>query len=203
VYDDVSTASSDGQTCLTPIGELANQRDQITLATYSSQTLGLQTSVTVNNLPAGFSYVNIHLDYGLKKTTGYAKSSILGNSCVNDADQTIVAALTPDVPDWQDYTFENGGTHTVQSINVFKKNPGVGGLNLRLDEMPVRNAPMELRNTKGQLIAPQQLTDEDGWYFINYKHTGKAQDFILKWVGTPYQKTVTLKANAMAQVDFP
>ena len=200
VYSDVEITQN-GQTCLIPGSTLAGYRYTFGLSAYgNSPEMGVtQNSVTVNDLPEGFSYINIHLDYGLKKTTGYSRTDFGGDECTNDANQTLTG---PDIPDCQSYHFSNGGDQYVESINNFKKNPGVGGLNLKTDETPVSGARMELRNARGQLLN-SQATDEDGWYFLGYKHTGKATDFTIVWVGSGLQKKVTLKANGMAQVDFP
>jgi uncharacterized repeat protein (TIGR01451 family) len=200
VYSDVEITQN-GETCLIPGSTLAGYQYTFGLGAFGvSPVMGdTQKSVTVNDLPEGFSYINIHLDYGLKKTTGYSKTDFGGDECTNDANQTLTG---PDIPDCQSYHFSNGGDQYVESINNFKKNPGVGGLNLKTDEMPVSGARMELRNARGQLLNSQP-TDEDGWYFLSYKHTGKAADFIIVWVGSGLQKKVTLKANGMMQVDFP
>jgi len=61
-----------------------------------------------------------------------------------------------------------------------------------------------LKNSKGTVIV-RGVTDEDGWYLLNYKHTGKAANFYVTLTppGKPGQtQTVTLKANAYFQVDF-
>jgi uncharacterized repeat protein (TIGR01451 family) len=195
VYDSVSMTNSGGQTCLTPIGEVANQRDEITLATYELPEFGQQTPITVNNLPIGLSYVNIHLDYGLKRTTGYVKNTD------NDAIQTVTDG--PDIPDCQEYIFTNGGVHKVESVNNFKKNPGVGGLLLNTFENPLPpGQTFKLRKSNGQQVGINGVTDVDGWFFISYKHTGPQAVYTVEWVNNG-SKTVTLKSNAMAQVNFP
>ena len=199
--DDTTTRIVDGQTCIYPGTGIANFRDQIVIGNGYNK-FGDTAVVPVQfQWPEGedFVYINIHLDYGLKGTAGYSKGT-------ND-DATSTLTGTTIIPNHQCYTFhaENSvplADDTVCSINSFKKNPGVGGLNQTLTEEPVPGAKMELRTLKGQLVTTQ-TTDEDGWYFLNYKHTGKASDYIVVSVPTGVRKQVTLKANGMAQVDFP
>jgi hypothetical protein len=87
-------------------------------------------------------------------------------------------------------------------VNVFKKNPGTAG-QVTLNFEPVEGAEIQLWSTK---MIGSAFTDEDGWYQILYKHTGKAQTFTLKYlrsrvlIGT---KQIQLKANGFVQVDFP
>ncbi len=157
------------------------------------------TSISVT-VPDGFSYVNIHLDYGLKGTTGYNKQ-VIGN--LNNAIQSLDG---PDIPDCQSYTFSNGGTQVVQSINSFKKNPGVGGLIVDGLDNPILGQTVKLRKLTqtGVQVGLTATTDEDGWYFINYKHTGSQATYWVEWFqGGPAFKSIQLRANGMAQVNFP
>jgi hypothetical protein len=48
------------------------------------------------------------------------------------------------------------------------------------------------------------VTDADGWYFWEFKYTGKETTFTVK-LGAPYstvQKTVPLKSNGYAVASF-
>jgi hypothetical protein len=48
------------------------------------------------------------------------------------------------------------------------------------------------------------ITDKDGFYALNYKHTGKAENFtvILGSGSTAVTKVVSLKANGWAEVSY-
>ncbi len=46
------------------------------------------------------------------------------------------------------------------------------------------------------------VTDQDGFYLINYKHTGKAAVFQVRVPEYGLMKEVTLKANGFAVVIF-
>jgi hypothetical protein len=87
-------------------------------------------------------------------------------------------------------------------LNTFKKNPGVGGLALTNLEGPMPHQNFILYNPSGVPVNRGVYSDEDGWYFISYKHTGKAATYTVEWTDTGQRKNVLLKANGMAQVDF-
>src|SRR5262249_58447761 len=123
----------------TPGIEIANAKTLVALSDYgNSPSFGSTTPVTVHvpALSGGFAYTNIHLDYDLKGRTGYTKTA---NGMNYDATNTT---SPPSIVYNQTYAFSDtaGGGDTTQSENVFKKNPGVGGLvvkNATAD--PVRN----------------------------------------------------------------
>jgi len=79
----------------------------VTLASYGGNPTFASTttvSVTLPPRPGGVAYINVHLDYGLKGTTGYAKD---GNNNAIDA-----MSLAMRIPDKQAYPFSdsNGGS---------------------------------------------------------------------------------------------
>ncbi len=131
VYNNVTfTPTSGGQTCLTPGTALTNpSQTYVTLDSYKPQAFGSYTVVEVP-IPAtgsdtGFLYINIHLDYGLKDTTYWSKG-------VNDnAVNTTVAASTirrSSIPHLTPSRMVRALSITITSNNIFKKNPGIGGL---------------------------------------------------------------------------
>ena len=88
---------------------------------YSSQAFGSTTTFNITGLPAGWVYVNVHPDYGLKGTTNYVSN---GRTTRGPAalDATTLAVR---IPYNVLYTFSdsNGGGATTQSENVFKRDP--------------------------------------------------------------------------------
>jgi hypothetical protein len=200
VYSNVGVTTSGGITCLTPSGELANENDQVTLSNYTPQAFGstYQVKVHVPALSGGFAYINIHLDYGLKGTTGYLKGGPSGNDAVDKTNTSIVR-----VPDLQTYAFSDtaGGSYTVSTTNAFKKNPGIGGKgNKTLTDDPVAaNTKVVITDANKKVVATV-YTDEDGWYMWSYKYTGKAATFNITMSGIT--KSITLKANGYAEVNF-
>ena len=161
VYDGVTVYSSGGQSCFQPGNGIAVNSKQITLASYTNGTyqnspdgnsVGTHTFTYSVTVPAsGFVYFNMHLDYGLKGTSGYAN---LNNDAVSQANASLYL-----IPDLADHTFQvsggQAGTSTIENINSFKKNPGVGGLSqLTTSQGPVANAKVTLRKggTTGTIV---------------------------------------------------
>jgi|GEM_PF-425485 len=147
----------------------------------------------------GFLYINLHLDYGLKKNIGELNP---GGS--NDAVGTVLTIEEG----WQ-YAFSVTGPEgysdedEVMNINSFKRSPGFGGLVLDEDGDPVVGAVIEIW-LKGALIGTAE-TDEDGWYMLDYKHTGKPTTFTLKLFveGEMITEiTVTVKPASFSMVIF-
>ena len=177
VYADVGVVTTNGTTCLTPIDELSNQSDQVTLVNYIPQAFGSTTTVTIHvpALPGGFAYINIHIDYGLKGTTGYAKGGPSGNDAV---DMTTLAVR---IPDEQPYNFTdtNGGNVTITSINSFKKDPGISGFLINKQTgNPLANTGVEIY--QGTNLEATVYTDADGWYMWQYEGTGTVSTYTVK-----------------------
>jgi hypothetical protein len=208
VYDGVTLRTSGGLTCLTPGQKVFAGSQQVTLANYGAKpVMGVTTrtfDVTVTVPASGFVYLAIHLDYGLKGSTGYNRNATDdATACANTA-----AIL---VRNNQSYTFSVGGednaSATIFSYNAFKKNPGVGGLaQSQVTTFSVPSATAALKDAKGTVLGTG-VTDQDGWYLINYKATGKATTYYLtltppKGSGSAQTKAVGLKANGYAEVIF-
>ncbi|MBI3458435.1 MAG: carboxypeptidase regulatory-like domain-containing protein [Candidatus Rokubacteria bacterium] len=92
-------------------------------------------------------------------------------------------------------------TRTVQSQNVFKHDPGLGGLVTDSAGNPMPGVRVEIYDSSNKLLG-RVSTDEDGYYLFEYKHTGKAATFTVKLPGYGQQKSVTLKANGFVIVNF-
>jgi len=160
---------------------------------YDSEIFAGTLDELPSDLPGGFLYVAIHLDYGLKGTTGYVPN--FNNDAMN-ADETEVL-----IPNFFDYIFSVSGSQTdsqvIQNTNEFKKIPGFGGL-VTDGVNPVEDATVEIY-LNGELLATE-LTDEDGWYMFVYKHTGKPAEFKVTLDGM--EVTGTLKANKFVEASF-
>jgi hypothetical protein len=148
------------------------------------------------------------LDFGLKKTTGFGKGT--GDNATSCTSTNIL------IPNRNNYLFSvsgaTSGGDSICNINVFKKLPGVGGLAgtkyTTFDgvsgSVPKKGCTVVLKDPKGVVLSTG-VTDDDGWYFCNYKWTGKAATLSLTLTppgGTPITKNVTLKSNGYAQADF-
>jgi len=211
-YSGVSVATN-GETCFVPTGEFYADGQQVVLSDYTlkydaTSSVGTQSLDVEVEIPAsGFVYLSIHLDYGLKGARGYSADT--SANARNAAGDTIL------IPNLADHTFAvsdgQDDETTVENMNVFKKNPGVGGLvvtaaSTNPDQPPFQGATVQLK--KGKTLVGTAQTDEDGWHIINYKHTGKAADFNVVLSNVPGKpgytetKKVTLKANAYSEVNF-
>jgi hypothetical protein len=220
VYDGATLTPTSGEQCITPANGVPITsvvgapfvRSDYGGGTHDLSDFSLVHDVVVTFvMPAtGTAYVNIHLDYGLKGTSGYGRN---GDDAVPNGVTTPVL-----IPDNQAYQFQvSDGVNTwdpaVYSQNEFKKNPGVGG-----------NTTSFKTNSAGEtiLLEPLQgglpvdvyqgtkklgstVTDPDGWYMWTYKYTGKATTFTVKlkqpngiWVS----KSVTMKSNGFVVVNF-
>jgi hypothetical protein len=177
----------------------------------------------------GFAYVNQHMDYGLKglDTDFDGDETADPQHYVKDANDD--AMLPPDpltdpatevlIPELSDHvfcTFEGGselGCDAVQNDNVFKTNPGVAGLVLEVfwnstDEVtyeePIADATVELFDKKGNLVG-SDISDEDGWYQIVYKHQGRPENYTFvatsPVLGT-FERVVKLQGNEFEEVNI-
>jgi hypothetical protein len=210
VYSSVTTETVNGETCLLPGDELAIDHQTITLDDYAPQEFGstADVNITYSDSPTGFVYVNIHVDYGLKKIL---------NNLAPDGDNNAVDYDTHEVqiPEGQDYTFSvvNGisDSATVSSTNVFKHTPGVAGLSYTnavddqvytgQDIMVRLVIPKSVKNAPGPWLEAE--VDEDGWYMIEYKHTGKPTNYkfeVYKGSDLISEKTVQLQGNEFEEV---
>jgi len=197
----IATAGSTASGIFSPSGAPIIRLDD-----YNPKNIDSITQITVNctAVPASAVYVSVHLDYGLKKTTGWQQldSPLDVDIVVNDAVNGPVTVL-----DGQDYTFSfsDGApvdAHMVFSNNAFKKNPGVAGLTLQTGSAnPKANIFVQLLNSSGGVVGTA-TTDADGFYQIFYKHTGKATNFTVILPSLKIKQTVQLKANGFAAVLF-
>ncbi len=218
VYDDVSlyVDEESGDLCFMPEGDGTAYATAVTLADHvDTDGDGKPDSATFTVADGlgmtGFAYVAVHLDYGLKHgAERYLK--------VENPDGTA-DAIHPDtleilIADRTQYDFSataNGGGVPGDSLvndNEFKNTPGVagfvwnsaGGLE---PGVTVRLVIPEGVNHPGPHI--DGVSDEDGWYMINYKHKGRPTDFQMEvWQGGVLvdQRTVNLKGNEYWEENF-
>jgi hypothetical protein len=146
-------------------------------------------------------YVRIHLAYGLKGVAGMCTK---GTGTPPPADCTSPANHHFDSYEPYLFTFtgpNDSGGGTVESFNVFKKNPGIGSLALRTlsgDAVPATTVEYWMGTKK----MGSQSTDEDGWSMWTYKYTGKATTFTVKLPAYGLSQNVTMKSNGYVSVNF-
>jgi hypothetical protein len=186
----------------------------VTLGTYSSPTFGSTAHFTVSVLiPSnGFVYMNVHLDYGLKGMGGYTKSAISSDAIAGTC--TTPATIVP-IVDHAAYTFSQTAPadidDSVYNCNVFKRNPGVGGMAQSVTTTnPTPGCVVKLKKNSNGAIVGTCPTDEDGVYMIGYKHTGAAAPYTVMLflpgnnTNTPnFQQGITMQANKFYEAMFP
>jgi hypothetical protein len=156
-------------------------------------------------IPAtGVLYVTVHLDYGLESRTPEwqrdADDDALSTSTCGVQD----GATTIEDPQAYTFSYTNGtsGSTDPESINAWKKNPGVNGLTLQAGTGDPRGGVrVELWDPRGKFLLAY-VTDLDGFYMLSYKHTGKAAIYTVKVPAYGLIKQVTLKANGYAILTF-
>ena len=173
----------------------------VTIDSYGASTFGSDAEITItNNGYTGPLYITIHLDYGLKKIAGG-----YSNDGTNDATATAGKSSCSTIEDGVDYEFAVSDAFSdndsISNMNVFKHDPGIGGLVLDVNGNPLKGIKVQIYDPTGKLLATV-YTDEDGWYMYNYKHTGKAATYTIELPDYSLQQSVTLKANSFVVVNF-
>lgn len=204
-YDWVTVTGGNSQQCLAPGNAFFASSSRVGEANYGFPPAASTTiPVTLTVPPSGVVYLAISLNYGLKKTVGYMNN--LYDDAVFCANPTRVL-----IPNHGSYNFSVSGAQTgstsLQNDNSFKQIPGVAGLVQHAGTLaPVPGAVVVLANAWG-LPVGFAVTDEDGFYKIVYRYTGKPATFHV-FIATPppaaYRATqaTTLQANAFVQVNF-
>jgi hypothetical protein len=200
--------------CFVPVNDISSKftvSPTVVILDGSYDALGETKTITLtaNEDYTGFVYVTVHLDYGLKKNVGKLSPDASKNAVIAGTLPSIVV-----IPENGPYAFTASGpdgpigSDTVRNTNVFKRDPGFGGLVLDMEGYPVKGVKVQVYLGTTTTCIGTVYTDEDGWYMLNYKHTGKATTFTVKMgvtIGeTTYTKweSVTVKANGFAVVNW-
>jgi hypothetical protein len=177
-----------------------------------TSTFGIQDGIitgvdggTINvsgEVPAtGTLCVTVHLDYGLKRTSGWSPSSVDG---VIDAKNTGMGITISGLQEYEFSYYDGVETcsETTWSENVVKKFAGfMGEVTGKSDEEPRGNVKVLIYNSSNSLVGTV-CTDEDGYYLFEYKHKAKAATYKVKLPAYKMETSVTIKANGFAIVNF-
>ncbi len=172
----------------------------IVIGDYTPKDLGTNTTVTVQGVipTTGHLYVTVHLEYGLKKTSGW-------NKLAGDAASGGPYSDTINEPQSYAFSFSDGGsigdTQITQSVNEFKKPAGFMGFASNQSDNPINGAKILIYNGANRLVGTI-YTDADGYYYLAYKHKAKLAYYTVKLVEYGAQRTVPVQANGFAVVDF-
>jgi hypothetical protein len=173
---------------------------------YDPDEIGQFTTVTVSGIvpDTGLLYVTIHLDYGLegRDPDGDGIPNLYDKSGNGDAvdpeiqSNVLIANAWPYV-----FSANDGGTfaatYTVENFNEFKKFLGFAGMVLN-DGSPEPGTQVVITDPEGTEISVLNLalggvilnenglfTDEDGFYTLGWKHTGRQAFYTVQLVGLP------------------
>jgi len=174
------------------------------LTNYSPQAIGSTVTLTITGkIPStGFLYVNVHLNYGLKKVSNFARDSL--NNAVN------ATSMAPIIPEGASYTFSasalgSNTSQTITSTNKFNKDPGVIGVVTDLNGTPRANILVQLYDQNGNVLA-MTFTDQNGVFgFTLQLATGKPLTYSVTVTlsnGTSYTQSVVVRKNHLADAIF-
>jgi hypothetical protein len=169
--------------------------------------------VTLADVPVvdGFAYLNIHLDYGLKGGDDRYDKAVNPDGTEDAVDFDTGAVLIPDGTSHSFSAAVDGDPLTGDSLvndNEFKRMPGVAGFVWDGAGDSIEGAVVRL------IIPPQAnfdepyldgISDQDGWYMIDYKHKGRPTDFPIEvWIdgGLVAEDSVRLKGNDFVEKHF-
>ncbi len=199
-------ANPSGFTITAPGPLSSSGHPTIVLSNYSPQNFGSTVTVTVTGtVPStGLVYVTIHLDYGLKGTTGWLKGVAQGSSF-----QATNTGLGLSLNNGQSYAFSVSGsesfTTSVTSSNVFKKDPGIAGVVTDSLGNPIAGATVKVYDNNGMLLGIT-TTDQNGVYLYFYKYTGtKSVNFTIKVItptGAIQTALVPMQSNKLVLQNF-
>ena len=193
------------------------------MADWDGMTFGDTLTRTITDVPVSlgsFVYANIHLTYGLKGGEDRYSPNVNADGTTDaldyfDNSQTLIE-------DGTNYVFNayigNGSdpyhTDTFVNQNEFKVTPGVAGFAFQTagddpevytgQDITVRLViPNSVKNAPAPYL--EATTDEDGWYMIEYKHTGKPTNYkfeVYRGSDLIVEKTVQLQGNEFEEVNI-
>jgi len=189
-----------------------NGKAAIVLSDYGmTPTIGVTTTqVTVSGtIPnTGLIYVTIHLDHGLKGSTGWAKGASpfpATNSALPGT--TLGWTVTINNPQSYAFSFVDGtpGSTTPTSVNIWKLNNGfAGAVTNAFTEQPMAGVTAKVYDNNGNLIG-LTTTDQNGVYSLAYKYTGNKVNYQVKVImsATLQQSAIIqMQSNKVIQTNF-
>lgn len=218
IYDSVHIDTMNGQYCLTPGNELANYKLTDLTQTDTDKDGNIEYTFSATFANDTDLYLNMHLDYGLEKQSGWSKSvDASGNE--NAVDNTNVAGVQPDILEKTNYqfsasinnVFQNDSVDSIFNDNVFKNLKGVGGfVRTANDHDPIGGQNVILLDSKGSKVG-SATTDLDGWEFMTVNAPGKSANYTAFWdqdkngvkdLTEPYQNITWGGSTKFVEVNF-
>ncbi|MFZ9753028.1 MAG: hypothetical protein ACO3B3_05685, partial [Cyanobium sp.] len=183
-YSDVHIDQAGSMTCLTPGTEIASFKLTDLTITDNDNDGNSEYNFDAKVPESGFVYVNMHLDYGLEKQTGWSKDSLNRPGYDDAVDNGNVNGSQPKILDDTAYTFSSnvlGSADTVFNDNIFKNIKGVGGTATLADtNAPLTDQSIILKDSNGKTVGTAR-SDKDGWWFTNVNAPGKSSTYNVYW----------------------
>jgi uncharacterized repeat protein (TIGR01451 family) len=191
VYSSVEIDEHDGELCLTPGDEIDNFKVADLRVTDLDGDGKSEYSFDVTFDGTNFVYINMHLDYGLEKQTGW----VPGANGQDAVDNASYAGIQPSILEGTNYAFSAlvdgsqlpASDDSIYNDNIFKKIKGLGGMsqiNLKStegnDEISLAGQHFIVKDSKGALMGDAR-SDADGWYFSQFLATGKQTAYNVYW----------------------
>ncbi len=192
VYKSVEIDDEHGQICLTPGTEIDNFKVAELQTSDVDQDGNLEYSFDVTFDGTNFVYINMHMDFGVEKQTGWVRGGLNGEDAL---DNPNVAGVQPKLLEHSAFAFSAeidgsdlvGSEDVIYNDNIFKNIKGMGGLFQADDskvegnqEVAIKGQHIIIRDSKGALMG-DAYTDADGWYFAQFLATGKATGYNAYW----------------------
>jgi hypothetical protein len=199
MFDGVNFHQADGKWCASPSGDsLGSDPDQILLSGYTdyNDTQTLEVNGTFDD--TGLAYLRVHMDFALKGTLPWTKGA--SNTATAIAPNPA-AGLVITSPDTWTFADSTGGGADLGSVNVFKRDPAIGGLVLDQYGNPLVNVQVKIYDSKLVLKATV-YTDVDGWYQWNMKFSGKTTTWTVKVPAYGLTQTFTGPSKTFYVVSF-
>jgi hypothetical protein len=168
------------------------------------------TFTVTETIPStGLFYVTVHLDYGLKGLNflkGTTSPTTTCSPATGPSANSIIAPYSPVVLYCQPYPFSVhdtlfSDTQGVNSINTFKKDPGIAGLVQASDGTPLAGVTVNIYDSNVNLVV-SLVTDKDGFYGWVYQYNGKPLTYTVSVPQYNLSATITLGSNSLVTVDF-
>jgi hypothetical protein len=217
IYSDVHvTMNENGEPCFVSGGEATAIQELIEISDHiDTDGDGKPDAVVISlaNIPVDgeFSYLNIHLDYGLKGGEDRYERAANPDGTTDAVDFETGEIL---IPDREQYLFSAAVNASpldgdvLLNVNVFKRMAGVAGFVQDGEDNLIEGALVQLiipEDVKFKAAFLEALSDEDGWYMIKYKHKGRPTEFPIElWIdgNLIMEGVVPLKGNAFAEMHF-
>jgi hypothetical protein len=198
LWSDVNFYMADSKWCAAPAGDgLGSDDSQVLFVGYTGPTDTQTLTVDGTIGPNGFTFFRVKMDFGLKHSQSWIKGG--SNQAIPVA--PLVAPTITSPMDWL-FSDSTGGGADLQSMNVFKRDPAIGGLvTYAATSDPVVGTNVRIYDAKNVLKA-NLYTDADGWYYWAMKFSGKTVTWTVRVPAFNASQTISGPSKTFYVVNF-